>query len=276
MAFGDKGRVDADVDPLVGVVGDCQEFDDVAEFAGIFDVLGGDAGDAFDVDVVEGDPGAEGDGSQDGDFAGGVPAADVGGGVGLGVAFELGFGEDGVVVAFFGGHFAEHEVGCAVDNPHYLADPVAGQALFERPDDRYAATDAGFEQEVYGVRLGGAEQVAAVAGDDVLVGGNDVFAGRQRPEDIAFGRFFAAHQFDDDVDGRVVNDGGQVSGKGVAEVYLARLAQVADKDFFEDDGGADLLGDVMGVGGQDFGHACADGAETEHADVDGRLVRVVH
>ena len=76
----------ADVDAGIGVAGDAQQLNGVAELAGLGNVLGADGTDALLVDIVGGHAGAKADGSEDCRLAGGVEAVDVGGRVGLGIA----------------------------------------------------------------------------------------------------------------------------------------------------------------------------------------------
>lgn len=76
----------ANVDASVGVAGDAEQFDGVAELAGLGDVLGADGADTLLVHIIGGNAGAKADGGEDGRLAGGIEAVDVGGRVGLGIA----------------------------------------------------------------------------------------------------------------------------------------------------------------------------------------------
>lgn len=102
--FREEGGLGADFDAAVFAFEDeGEEFDDVAEFGGEFDIEGGDFFDAADVDVLVVDEESVGDGAEEDGLVGGVPAVDVEGFVGFGIAKVFGFGEGfGVAEAGFG------------------------------------------------------------------------------------------------------------------------------------------------------------------------------
>ena len=125
MVGGDQRGVHADVDAGIGVAGDAQQLDGVAELAGLGDVLGADGTDALLVDVVGGHAGAKADGGEDGRLAGGIEAVDVGGRVGLGIALGLGVGEHVGVIGALGVHARQDVVGGAVEDAGDGEDLVA-------------------------------------------------------------------------------------------------------------------------------------------------------
>ena len=84
--LGHHGRVHALLDAALGHERDAEQLDAVAEVVGGLDVGLRDALDALDVDLVEGDAGAERQARQQRQLVRGVEAADVEGGVGFGVA----------------------------------------------------------------------------------------------------------------------------------------------------------------------------------------------
>ena len=67
--------------------------------------------------------------------------------------------------------------------PSTRRDPVAGQRLAQRPQDRDRAGDGGLEVEVAAGLLGGGEQRGAVLGEQRLVGGDHRRAVLERGED---------------------------------------------------------------------------------------------
>ena len=132
----------------------------------------------------------------------GVVALDVGGGIALGVPELLGLGQRLGVRRARLGHAGEDEVGRAVDDAHDPADVLAGQRLAQRAHDRDAAGHRRLEQQVDPGRLGRGEQLGAVVGQQLLVGGDHRLAGLQRREDQLAGRLDAADHLDDHVDRR--------------------------------------------------------------------------
>ena len=198
------GRVHALLDAAFGHQRDAQQLDAVAEVVGGLDVRLRDALDALDVDLVEGDAGAEGEARQQGELVGGVEAADVEGGIGLGVALRLRFLEDIGEGAMLFQHLRQDVVAGAVEDAVDAADLVGGQRFAHGLDDRDAAGDRRLEVERDAVLLGQPRQLGAVLGQQRLVGGDDVLAGAQRGLDGGFGRaVVAADQLDEDVDGRI-------------------------------------------------------------------------
>ena len=117
--------VHADVDAGVGVAGDAQQLNGVAELAGSGDVLGADGTDTLLVHIIGGHAGAKADGGEDCRLAGGVEAVDVGGRVGLGIALSLCVGEHVGVIGALGVHARQDIVGGAVENAGDGQDLVA-------------------------------------------------------------------------------------------------------------------------------------------------------
>ena len=248
------GGMDPHGDLVVDLLDESKQLHHVAEFAGRLDVGRRNGRDPFAVHVAGHDLGAEGDGGEDRGFGGGVEPFDVGRRVTFGVAEALGFGQRFVERHPRLGHAGQHEVGGAVDDPGDAADPVAGQGLPQRPEQRDAAADRRLEEEVDAVGLGRLEQLPAEVGQQLLVGRDDRLAGGERGEDERAGRFDAADDLDDEVDGRVVHDLVGVMGETVGgEVDVAILGQVADGDL----GHLDL---DAGPGLDGVGVACRSGA----------------
>ena len=157
--------------------------------------------DALHVHLVEGDARAEGQAGQQGELVGGVEAADVEGGVGLGIALGLRLlqhvGEGAVLLL----HLRQDVVAGAVEDAVDAPDLVAGQRLAQRLDDGDAAGHRRLEVEGDAVLLGQLGELGAVLGEQRLVGGDDVLAGRQRRLHRALGGpVLAADQLDEDVD----------------------------------------------------------------------------
>ena len=170
----------------------------------------GDRLDALDVDLVEGDAGAEGQARQQRELVRGVEAADVEGRVGLGIALGLRLrqhvGEGAVLLL----HLGQDVVAGAVEDAVDAADLVAGERLAQRLDDGDAAGHRGLEVERDAVLLGEPRELHAVLGEQRLVGGDDVLAGRSAASTACLGdAVLAADQLDEDVDAGV---GGEPTG----------------------------------------------------------------
>ena len=124
------------------------------------------------------DPLPEADGGQDGGLGGGVEALDVGRRVELGEPERLGLGQGVGVGRARLGHAGEDVVGRAVDDAHHPVDPVAGERLPQRPEERDAPADRRLEQQVDVGGDGRLEQLGADVGQQLLVGADDRLARR--------------------------------------------------------------------------------------------------
>ena len=266
----DQRGMHADVDAGVGVAGDAEQLNGVAELAGLGDVLGADGTDTLLVHIIGGHAGAKADGGEDRRLAGGVEAVDVGGRVGLGVALGLGVGEHVGVIGALGVHARQDVVGGAVENAGDGQDLVAHQVVLERAHDGDAAAAAGLALNLHaacarllGERLDMTAQQGLVGRDDVLAvlegGGKDLGRG-----------VLAADQLDDDVDGGVGDDVVPVTRKGLA-LNACRLGLLPGKRA----GAGQLKVDAVGcqvlivVALDQTGHAAADGSQTDQTDVHG-------
>ena len=267
---GDQRGVHADVDTGIGVAGDTQQLNGVAELAGLGDVLGADGTDALLVDVVGGNAGAKADGGEDGRLAGGIEAVDVGGRIGLGVALGLGVGEHVGVIGALGVHARQNVVGGAVEDAGDGQDLVAHQVVLERADDGDTAAAAGLAFDLHAALTRLLGKRLDMAAEQGLVGGDDVLAVlKGRGEDLGRG-VLAADQLDDDVDGGVGDDIVPVARKGLA-LNTGGFGLLPGKR-----AGAGQL-KVDAVGGQvlivvaldQTSHAAADGSQTDQADVHG-------
>ena len=246
---------------------DREQLDHAAHLGGGGDVAGGDLGDALAVHVGGGDAGVEGEAGQDRGLGGGVEALDVGGRVGLGVPELLGLLERLVEAGAGGVHPVEDEVGGAVDDAEHAGDPVAGERLAQRTQDRDRAGDGGLVVEVAAGLLGGREQGAAVLGEQGLVGRDHAGAVLERGEDQRAGGLDAADHLDHDVDVVAGDQGLGVGGEQVlGQVDVARQAEPAYGDAGQLDRGADARREVAGLLVQQPGDLGADDAAAEQGD----------
>ena len=273
VGAGDEGGLGADFDGAVLVgADDAEEFDDVAEVFGEADVDAANHFDAADVNLFGIDGETVGEGGEEDGLVGGVPAVDVEGGVGFGVAEVLGFLE-GVLIGEAGlGHAFEDVVGGAVDDAGDGLDAVADEAVLDGLDDGDAPGHGGFEVDG-GVGFGGeGEEFGAAFGEEGLVAGDDGFFGAEGGGDDVEGGGGAADEFDDEVDGGVLDDGFPVGGEEVGGgVGVAGLGEVADGDaaHLEFHGAVGAGGDQGGVFLQGFPDSGTDGSEAHEADADG-------
>ena len=108
---------------------------------------------------------------------GGIEAANVKGGIGLGIAFVLGLLQHLGEGAMFLLHLGQDVVAGAVENAVDAADLIAGQGLTQRFDDRDTAGHRGLEIEGHAVRFRQPRQLGAMLGQQRLVGRHHMFAG---------------------------------------------------------------------------------------------------
>ncbi len=277
VAAGHERRVDACRDALVaGLVvdeplADREELDHVARPLGRLDLLGRDAGDALAVHRVDGHARVEGEAREDGGLLRGVVAADVGRGVGLGVA-ELGRGGERRLEGCPGlVHAVEDEVRGAVDDAEDAVDAVAREAVAQRPDDGDRPADGRLVGELGAHLLRRREQFGAVRGEQGLVARDDVGARGDGREHEGAGRLETAHELDDDV-GAVderLGVGGEQLGR---QVDVALRARVAHRDADELDARADALRELVGVLEEQAGDLRADRTGAEEPDSNGAVL----
>ena len=205
---------------------------------------------------------------EDGELVGGVDAFDVVRRVGLRVAERLGapqrVGEIAAVLA----HGREDVVGGAVDDGGDGGDVVGQEVALEGRDNRYAAADAGFVEDVDVVLLRRRQELRTVLGHNLLVGGDDVASRLEGASHEVEGGVFAAQELDDDVEiGREEGFGvGRDDGRVQAEA--GGLVEVLLEDAGEDERTAELLGEKGLLFEQDAGDAAADDADAHEAYAD--------
>ena len=186
---------------------------------------------AVDPDVLhllQPHPGVEGDRRQDGDLRRGVAARHVLRRVGLRVAQGLRrlqrLGVGGAVTD----HPGQDVVGRAVDDPVDAVDAGHDHRLAEHLDHRDGGAHAGLEAQLDTAALGLGEQLLAVPGEQLLVGGDDRLSRPQELEHVAARRLDPAHHLGHDRDRRVVTDAREVGGEQ-AGWALGAPGRVADE-----------------------------------------------
>ena len=168
-------------------------------------------------------------------------------------------------------HPAQDVIAGAVDDAGNGTEAVGDKAFLEGTDDRYAAADAGLEADVALRRGCGLEEFLPMLGQQRLVGRHHVLAGPQGFEQIGARRLVAAHQFDHDVDFRIVDDGQGIAGDLCRrQRRIARAFGVPPRGAFQHQARAQPPRNQFGrLLRQDGGHATADVAEADESYLNG-------
>ena len=262
--MGNEGGMDAHLHARLGALGDAQVLDAVAQLRGVVHVLGGDAGDALGVHLVELQGDTESNGGEDGELVGGVDTLHVEGGVGLGIPQALGLGEDLVEGGATIAHLGEDEIAGTVDDAGQPLDAVGGQTLADGLDDGDAAGYRRLEGHHHPLLRGGGEDLVAVLGDEGLVGGDHVFAVVDGAQHQFAGGRFAADEFDDDGQLRVVHHFEGVAGEIDARRVERSLApDVPGTGAGDDDTPPGSSGDLLGIAAQHLHGAAADRTQAQ-------------
>ena len=202
-------------------------------------------------------------------------AGDVLGRVGLGEAEPLRLGERVPVGAALL-HRGEDEVRRPVDDSEHPVDVRDDERLAQHLDHGDRGAHRRLEAELHAARRGCLEQLGAVAGDELLVGGRDGAPGAEHPEHVVPGRLDATHHLGHDLDRVVGEDRLEVVGdkprpgsepallRGVADEGVRHPQPVTGRPLdlvgrlLEQpvDGGADGAVSEERYGDVDRGHDC--------------------
>ena len=213
------------LDAVVGALGHAQQLDAEAEFVGGEEIGERDGFDAFHRNGAGVDAAAEGERGENGQFVGGVEAADVEGRVGLGIAQALRFGEAELERHPFGLHARQDVVAGAVENAADARDRIARQPFAQGLDDRHAAADRRFIGERDAAALGQLRQFDAMRRQHRLVRGDDMQPASERGfHRLEGGTVGAADQFHEKIDLAAL---GQLNGIGKERRGLQAEAPVA-------------------------------------------------
>ena len=185
-------------------------------------------GDALGVNFVRVDAEAEAQVVQDGDLADGVDALDVGGGIFLGIAVVLCNLQGVLEGEVLEDHLGEDEVRGSVQDAVDFFNIVAGEVECDGTQNRNSAADACLEHVVDVVLLGDGNELGAFLGDQLFVGGDDVFAGSQCRSGEVVSRMNAAHDFGDDFNGLILQDGVEVVDDFVVIGVVRKILEVED------------------------------------------------
>jgi len=121
--------MDPGFESVTGSLIDCQEFDSISEFGGIFDVVAGYVPDPLDMDIFIVDPRIGDNGAYYSQFLGGVVSVDIEGGIGLGKPELLGLFEHDIEIEFLPLHAGEDIVAGAVEYGHGIGGFVGDQGF---------------------------------------------------------------------------------------------------------------------------------------------------
>ena len=245
-----------------------QQLDGVAELAREGHVVVVQRVDALERHVVDVQMAVECERGQDRELGGGVGAADVLGGVGLGIAELLRLGERVGVALAVARHRGEHEVGRAVDDADELVDAGGCERLLQHAHDGNGGAGRGLVAQLRAAAVGCLLQLGAVAREQLLVGRDDRDAALEQLAQIAERRLDAAHHLGHDLDRRVVADVLEAVGEQAGRRALALARGVAHERAHDAHGPAGhALDDVRALAQQPVDRR-ADGAVAEQADAE--------
>ena len=212
----------------------------------------------------------EGDRAHDGRLVRRVDSLDVEGGIGLGIAQALRFGEHHVEGQPLVAHLREDVVAGAVDDPGDPLDAVGRQALADRLDDGNAARHRRLEGDHHAPGVRAREDLGAVLREQRLVGGDDVLAVVDGLQHQLARVRLAADQLHDDVDVRARHDLARARHEfDAVQGDAALLLQVARPGHLDHDVAPGAARDLLAVAPQHLDGAAADSPQAQQADVDG-------
>ena len=219
-AHRNERRMHALFNAFGGTLGNPEKLDAVAEVFSVGNVFLRERADAFLTHLFKVNGGTESNGGNERQLVRRIHPFHVKRGVSLGVARRLcggqGFGKTHPLFP----HHRENEVTRAVDDPDHPLDAVGGKTFAQGLNDRNAPGHGRFIGNNDALGAGGGEDFVAVVRQKRFVGGNDVLSGGNRGQDVAFGRFNAAHEFDRNVNFGVVYDRMPVTGHGGFGAHL--------------------------------------------------------
>ena len=235
--------------------GAAQQLDLIAAGVGVSHVGQGHPTDALGGHLVGVHVLAEGQGGQDADLPAGVVAVHVGGGVLLGIAVGLGLLQGLIKGQARLDHPGEDVVGGAVEDAGDLVQLIGRQAGGEGAQDGDAPAHAGLEQVADPVLLGQLQQVIAVGGHQLLVGGDHALARLQGPLGEVQGHLGAADGLHHHVHLGVVLDHREVLHKQILVGAVREVPHI--QNIFQADQTVHPLIDHRAVPGE---HICHTGA----------------
>ena len=173
------------------------------------------------------------------------------------------------------GHLRQDEVGRAVDDPHHPAEPLTGQRLLERPDQRDPSAHRRLEVQVEPLGVGRVEELAPARREQFLVGRDDGLVAFERGQDQGPCGFEPTDQLADDVDVGIVDHGHRVlDERRRREPDVPGLRGVADGHPAHLEPAPRAALDVVAVAFEQPDDRGADGAAAQHPDPQDPLAHV--
>ena len=151
------------------------------------------------MNVVDGEIGVEGQGSNNRGLRCGVMALDIGGGVSFGVAQALGLGQGVGELGAGGVHLVQNVVGGAVHDTQHAANLVTSQRVAQGAQDGDSTSNRGLVGELGPALRGGSSQFYTVLSQQGLVTRHHRLAGGQGTQDAGTGRLNTAGKFNNHV-----------------------------------------------------------------------------
>ena len=186
---------------VVVLLDDCEQFNLVSELIGELDFVKGDFRNSFDVNRIHAEPVAVRERSGDGGLVGGIESVDVERRIGFGVTELLGIRENLFEVRLIAFHARENIVAGSVENAVNPVDAVANKTFTKALDDRNAAADTGFIEDVGSGFFRFGKQLFAVLGEQGFIGGDNRFSAFQSFENNRFRKCGSADEFNNDLAG---------------------------------------------------------------------------
>ena len=242
------------------------QLDGAVQLLGSFYILHGHIADAAGGDVIRVNMMPAGQAAQDGDLAAGITAIHIVAGIlGFGIAQLLGNFQRGIKAHVFALHLGQHKVGGSVHNALDLADLVCGKALVHGSNDGGTATHAGFKQERCFMLPCKSQQLCAIGGNHLLVGGTHAAAAFQALAHIRISKTGAADGFHNDLDFRIVQDHIDIFHKQRCVRRIRKITHI--QDVLDLHRLTRAAGNGCGVAAADFQHTAANGAESHDCNL---------
>ena len=246
-----------------------QKLDAVAEIGRVLDVFAREIADAVDLNIVDLRLETESERREDARLVGRIEAVDVERGIRFGVTETLGVLENGIKGKALVLHARKNIVARSVEDTVNRLDVVAGETLAHNADDRDAASDGRAEIDVDVVLRGRIENLFAVFGEKLLVGGDDALAVIERFENERLGDTRSADRLDDDLNGLVAHDALGVRRENTLfNLNAAIRNDVEIGDLFQYDINAKALGHNVTMLQKTVGDSSAHGPETDDTNSD--------
>mmetsp|Transcript_1328 Transcript_1328/g.2243 ORF Transcript_1328/g.2243 Transcript_1328/m.2243 type:complete len:217 (-) Transcript_1328:32-682(-) len=202
--------------------------------------------------------------------------------VSLGESQILGLLEDFVVISSVF-HLSEHVVGRSIDDTTDLIYDITGKAILQSADDGNATGDCRLVPKFDSIAnrlFHRCVDLTEMLCDQGLVGRYDTLSPLECLQNHSSGQGRSSHDFDDNVDAIIIEDGIDVRNKGglvLVDVEGSRLGQIPNANLGDDTpsggGGGHLASSIHRRSAEaahdDIIHAPTDGSSSHHSDTEG-------